>query len=148
MDLDDLDGPRQAPSRVTRFAPKSFKPKPKPKSEPAAKLDLQEPVQELETEHPASKPEPQESRESQKKEETYVAPKTEHLALNGSVKMEMDQAELKTEAKKEPVEDVPMEEEESEDAVVREIDVFFNPNIDTDSKVISILSSKVFFPLS
>lgn len=120
MNLEDLDATSQAPSRPNRFVPRSSKAKPKPKSEPVAK---QEPV-------PKSEPELKPSREEldarivKKKDEEGSAPKAEDS--NGG---------LKTENGDVSKEDDPMEEDELEDEVVREIDVFFNPKIDDNSKL-------------
>ncbi|XP_068345124.1 uncharacterized protein [Pyrus communis] len=120
MNLEDVDATSQAPSRPNRFVPRSSKAKPKPKSEPVAK---QEPV-------PKSEPELKPSREDldarivKKKEEEGSAPKAEDS--NGG---------LKTENGDVSKEDDPMEEDELEDEVVREVDVFFNPKIDDNSKL-------------
>lgn len=123
MDLDDLDEPSLPSSRVVRFAPKSSKAKPKPKSEPAS---VPEPVPKAEPGVPAGK------LEVNKSEGTELASKTDVSASNGAEKMEV---ELKTEAKEEPEGNDPMEKDAAEDTVIREIDVFFNPSIDADTQV-------------
>uniref|UniRef100_A0A5B7AY01 DNA-directed RNA polymerase III subunit RPC5 n=1 Tax=Davidia involucrata TaxID=16924 RepID=A0A5B7AY01_DAVIN len=126
MDLDDLDGPSQAPTRTTRFAPKNSKLKPQPRPKPES----------LSSEPPQSPPQSQasDSIHVKKKEELdsqpplvdSVAAKTENKpslpssAANDAVKMD------ETEGSEEPKAD-PMEEDSDEDQVVREIDVFFTP---------------------
>lgn len=127
MDLEDFDAPNQAPSRTSRFAPKS-KFKPKPKSEPTSKPEPQEPVPKAEPGEPALRPETPEV-EPKKLEGTEVAPpKSEFLDSNGTAK-------LVVEPKEKPKENDPMEEDAAEDTVIREIDVFFNPKIDDDAQV-------------
>ncbi|XP_024023312.1 DNA-directed RNA polymerase III subunit RPC5 [Morus notabilis] len=128
MDLDDLDAPSQVPSRVSRFAPKFSKLKPKSKSELAsAQESLGSVLPKTETGQTAPKPEPQEF-EAKKEKEIDAKPKPE----NGFVKMEVDSA---AGAKEEPEENDSMEVEAEEDMVVREIDVFFNPKIDEGTQL-------------
>jgi DNA-directed RNA polymerase-3 subunit RPC5 len=124
MDLDDIEAPGHVPSRISRFAPKSFRPKPKAKSIPSLIPEPQESV---------PKPEPLEvdaATTTKKEEEEAIGAKAESsLASNGVVKTE-------TEAKVESKEDDPMDED---DVVVREIDVFFNSPMDDDTKVCELI---------
>uniref|UniRef100_A0A2N9EFG6 DNA-directed RNA polymerase III subunit Rpc5 n=1 Tax=Fagus sylvatica TaxID=28930 RepID=A0A2N9EFG6_FAGSY len=129
MDLDDLDGPSKPQPRTSRFAPKSLKPKPKPKSEPVSKPEPQGTV---------PKPEPQQldastpkKKEEEAKQEA-IAAKDEAEASNGAVKMDIDD---KPEAARESMENDTMDEDTGEDVVVREIDVFFNPPMEDDTKL-------------
>ena len=139
MDFDDEDKPKEVP-KARRFAPgRAGKPKPKPKPEPTA----------------SEKAEPSSQTESVSKSEhdvdaTKVSdhPKVEPEVFNGAVKMEID---AKVDKEPETTEVELMEEdhhqlplhqeeekkEEEEDVVVREIDVFFNPSIDANTKVSS-----------
>nr|POE59977.1 hypothetical protein CFP56_03572 [Quercus suber] len=138
MDLDDIDGPSQVPSRTSRFAPKSSKLKPKPKSEPVSKPEPQESV---------PKPEPQEldaTAPNKKEEQEAIAAnananaKAEASTSNGAVKMDIDG---KSGGGGESKENDAMDEEDGgggdgdEDVVVREIDVFFNPAMDDGTKL-------------
>lgn len=138
MDLDDLDEPSQVPSRTSRFAPKASKLKPKPKSDVVPKPEPQQPPTKPEPQPPVSKPELAEpdARIGEKKEEAEeveVKPKVEPSLPNGVAKMDV---ETKPEAEEETmVDDDPMEEDTSEDMVVREIDVLFTPSADINSKV-------------
>ena len=142
MDLDDLEAPSKLPSRVSKFAPKSskLKPKPKPKSEPQQRQPPPKPEPHPEPQPPSSKPDPQEfdltaSKKEDVDEET-VAPTTHSKPEpNGSAKMDV---EPKSETEDESAQGDSMavdEEETAEDAVVREIDVFFTPSIDADTQV-------------
>ncbi|XP_062001316.1 uncharacterized protein LOC133718478 [Rosa rugosa] len=132
MDLDDLEGPSK-PARVSRFMPRSKNAPPKPKPEPAVKKEPAKPVPKSEPEPPQLlKPKPEALDDvavlavREKKEE-----KQEEGAngddSNGAVKMETD-----GEAKED---DDPMEEDDAEDTVVREIDVFFNPRVDSNTQL-------------
>lgn len=128
MDLDDLEAPGKAPSRVSKFAPKSSKLKPKPKSEPFPKPEP-EPQQSI------SKPEPQEFDTTVKNNEDGVGTVSATHAkaeCDSTVKIDV---ELKSEAKDESGRDDPMDEDIAEDTVVREIDVFFSPSIDTETQL-------------
>ncbi|RDX77086.1 hypothetical protein CR513_42848, partial [Mucuna pruriens] len=119
MDLDDLEVPGKVPSRVSKFAPKSSKLKPKPKSEPQPSI---------------SKPEPQELVTTVKKNEDggeTVASIYTKPELIDTVKMDV---EPKSEAEDESRRDDPMDEDSAEDTVVREIDVFFSPSIDAETQ--------------
>ncbi|XP_047981977.1 DNA-directed RNA polymerase III subunit RPC5-like [Salvia hispanica] len=113
MDLDDLDdGPKQASTRASRFAPKGakFQPKPKPKAEPpssSASLSLPPPKKEEVDVKPDIKP--------------YI--KLEHDD-NGAAKMEVDDEPEDTEFR-----------DGDEDEVVREIDVYFSPSIDIETQL-------------
>lgn len=138
MDLDGLDERSQVPSRTSRFAPKSSKFKPKPKSEVVPKPEPQQPPTKLEPQPPVSKPEVVEpdAQIGEKKEdgeEVEVKPKVESSLPNGVAKMDV---ETKSEVEEDTmVDDDPMEEDASEDMVVREIDVLFTPSVDSNSKV-------------
>lgn len=152
-ELDDLDGPSQVPSRASKFAPKSSKFKPlakaKPKPEPRS------------AENSSSKFEPKESVSAAKREPQNVwptknddeeeikprvdaTPKIEPLTSNNDVvKMEIDaKAEVRADSRlDDPMDEDKQEddEDEEEDMIVREIDVFFTPSIDSDTQVISHL---------
>ncbi|CAL9242842.1 unnamed protein product [Arabidopsis halleri] len=133
MDFDDEDKPKEV-AKTRRFAPgRAGKSKPKPKPEPIA-----------------HKPEPPSQTESVSKSEHDVdakgaGPKVETEVYNGSVKMEIDskvdkepeilETELIEEDEQLPLQEEKEEEEEEEDVVVREIDVFFNPSIDANTKL-------------
>nr|XP_011458286.1 PREDICTED: uncharacterized protein LOC101304068 [Fragaria vesca subsp. vesca] len=93
------------PARVSRFMPRSKNAPPKPKPEPNVPKFELEPPQLLKP-----KPEALDGDDS-----------------NGTVKMET------TEQLKE--DDDPMDEEDAEDTVVREIDVFFSPNVDSNTQL-------------
>uniref|UniRef100_A0A1J3HVI7 DNA-directed RNA polymerase III subunit RPC5 n=1 Tax=Noccaea caerulescens TaxID=107243 RepID=A0A1J3HVI7_NOCCA len=135
MDFDDDDKPK-AVAKTRRFAPgRAGKPKPKPKPEPPSQTDA--------------------SSESVSKSEhdvdaKFAGPKVEPEVYNGAaVKMEIDpkvdkepEPELDTtEVELMEVDQLPLqeqkeeEEEEEEDVVVREIDVYFNPSIDANTKL-------------
>ncbi|XP_042508096.1 DNA-directed RNA polymerase III subunit RPC5 [Macadamia integrifolia] len=119
LDLDDIgiDGPgdpNTAASRPSRFLPKSSKLKPKPKVEPAS-----------------SEPEPQPPIRLPKKQEDLSMP-----SLDATVKSASEPEPslsstsnnfTKVEKTEEQVFEDAMEVDEDEDAVVREIDVFFTP---------------------
>lgn len=126
MDLDDIDAPNQVPSRTSRFAPKS-KPKPKPKPKPdSSQPEPRESVPKAEPrEFAAAIPNKKENEEAVT---AMVSASASASASNGDVKIE---EEVLSEAKEESMEDVAIEE----DAVVREIDVFFNRPVDDDTKV-------------
>ncbi|KAF5736057.1 SIN-like family protein putative isoform 1 [Tripterygium wilfordii] len=135
MDLDDdLGAPSQVPSRTSRFAPKSSRFKPKPKTESASAAEPQESKPKLE-------PQQQDVPVSRKEEEAQnseppviVTPKTEPSASNGSLKMEIDsKAEVEAEMNNVPIDENGQEVEE--DMVVREIDVYFTPSLDENSKL-------------
>ncbi|CAK8539855.1 unnamed protein product [Lathyrus sativus] len=133
MDFDDIEAPIKATSRVSRFAPKSSKLKPKteqvlvPKSEPPS--------------FPSTKLEPREIDFPAKPNGVQTT-----VPTNGTVNLD---AESKSEAKLDSM-DVdmteaevqedsthanPMEEDEEEDTVVREIDVYFSPSINGGTKL-------------
>ncbi|KAJ0253864.1 Uncharacterized protein HA466_0114710 [Hirschfeldia incana] len=133
MDFDDEDKPKEV-TKARRFAPgRAGKSKPKPKPEPTA----------------SEKAEPSSSQaESVSKSEHDVDAKVEPEVFNGSaVKMEIDSKvdkEPETTNEVELMEEdhhhqLPLQEEEEEkeeeDVVVREIDVFFNPSIDANTKL-------------
>ncbi|XP_038876785.1 DNA-directed RNA polymerase III subunit RPC5 isoform X1 [Benincasa hispida] len=138
MDLDDLDEQSQVRSRTSRFAPKASKFKPKPKSEVVPKPEPQQPPTKSEPQPPVSKPEVTEpdARIGEKKEEgeeVEIKPKVEPSLPNGVAKMDV---ETKSEVEEETmVDDDPMEEDASEDMVVREIDVLFTPSPDINTKL-------------
>ncbi|XP_058006126.1 uncharacterized protein LOC110650134 isoform X2 [Hevea brasiliensis] len=153
-DLDDLDGPSQVPSRTSKFAPKSskFKPQPKekPKPEPPSfKPESQNSGSNFESQESvsAAKLEPRNAMLAKKKEDgeeikprMNATPKIETLTSNNDVvKMEIDaKAEVGAISKL----DDPMGEDKQEDdkeeegdMIVREIDVFFTPSIDSDTQL-------------
>ncbi|XP_058207546.1 uncharacterized protein LOC131320737 [Rhododendron vialii] len=114
MDLDDLDGLSRVPSRISRFAPKNSKLK--AKSEP----------QELNS-FPMKK----------KKEEVYSIHDCETMNQDDcAIKMDLA-VKMDVEAKSEGQEakDETMEEVNDDDRVVREIDVFFTPQIDPSTQL-------------
>lgn len=131
MDIDDFDDldkatPSQVPSRVSRFLPKSSKLVPKPEP-PPEKAEPQQP----------KKPKTEENFQ----QTTFVnlTPKTEPAVSNGDVKLESKPVlEPEMEPRKEEPVDLNMDElhlQDDEDMIVREIDVFFTPSIDADSKL-------------
>lgn len=128
MDLDELDGPSK-PARVSRFMPRSKNAPPKPKPEPAVKKEPAKPVPKSEPEPPQLvKPKPEALDDVAEKKEEKQEEGAYGDDSNGAVKMETGE---------EPKEgnDDPMEEDDAEDTVVREIDVFFNPNVDSNTQV-------------
>ncbi|KAK8471818.1 hypothetical protein PHAVU_002G040400 [Phaseolus vulgaris] len=133
MDLDDLEeAPVKATSRVSKFAPKSSKLKPKPKAEPGPKTEPQP-----QPEPSISKPEPQEFVATVKKSEDgveTVSPIHTKPKLNTNVQMETE-PKSEPEDGEEPRRDDPMDEDTPEDTVVREIDVFFTSSIDAESQL-------------
>ncbi|CAN8253440.1 unnamed protein product [Cochlearia groenlandica] len=146
MDFDDEDKPKEV-SKIRRFAPgRAVKPKPKP--EPIAEKSEPQP------------PPPQTDASSESVSKSahdfdgkFAGPKVEPEVYNGgSVKMEIDskvdkepeiaEAELMEEEEdhriplhEEENNQANLEVEEEEDVVVREIDVFFNPSIDSNAKL-------------
>lgn len=134
FDMDDLDAPeeKKAP-RPSKFAPKSFKPKPKAKSEP--KL---EDSKELESSS-VLKAEPVVKKKEDVDEPAPTAvPSEEAPDLNGLVKMEVDAQPHIAESTQEDVMDMNNEQvanEVEEDVVVREINCFFNPSVDPNTEV-------------
>ncbi|KAL6222440.1 hypothetical protein ACLB2K_005832 [Fragaria x ananassa] len=127
-DLDDLDGPSK-PARVSRFMPRSKNAPPKPKPEPAVKKEPAKPVPKSEPEPPQLvKPKPEALDDVAEKKEEKQEEGAYGDDSNGAVKMETGE---------EPKEgnDDPMEEDDAEDTVVREIDVFFNPNVDSNTQL-------------
>ncbi|CAA7042484.1 unnamed protein product [Microthlaspi erraticum] len=131
MDFDDEDKPKEV-AKTRRFAPgRAGKPKLKPKPEPTA----------------AAKPEPPPS-QTDDVDAKFSVSKVEPEVYNGAaVKMEIDpkvdkepEPEMETpEVELMEVDQLPLpeqkEEEEEEDVVVREIDVYFNPSIDANTKL-------------
>ncbi|KAL1538319.1 DNA-directed RNA polymerase III subunit RPC5-like isoform X1 [Salvia divinorum] len=120
IDLDDLDDvPKQAPTRASRFAPKGAKshpnPNPKLKTAPSS----------------VSLPAP-------KNEEVDVKPEIEPETDNGAAAMDIDPGEKKLEVAGESV-DTELAEVEVElgevDEVVREIDVYFSPSVDDETRL-------------
>ncbi|XP_058777878.1 uncharacterized protein LOC131652118 [Vicia villosa] len=133
MDFDDIEAPIKATSRVSRFAPKASKLKPKtepplvPKSEPPS--------------FPSTKVEPPEIDSTAKPNGTKTAAPT-----NGTVKIDaeskpeakldsMDVEMAEAEVQEDSTHANPMEEDEEEDPVVREIDVYFSPSINGGTKL-------------
>ncbi|XP_042023191.1 DNA-directed RNA polymerase III subunit RPC5-like isoform X1 [Salvia splendens] len=120
IDLDDLDdGPKQAPTRASRYAPKGAKSqldsKPKPKTEP-----------------------PSVSLPASKNEEFNVKPEIELEHDKGAAAMDIDLSEMKLEVAGES-EDTELAEagveQEEVDEVVREIDVYFSPSVDDETRL-------------
>ncbi|XP_042019239.1 DNA-directed RNA polymerase III subunit RPC5-like isoform X1 [Salvia splendens] len=120
IDLDYLDdGPNQAPARASRYAPKGAKShpdsKPKPKTEP-----------------------PSVSQPASKNEEVDVKPEIEPEHDNDAAAMYIDPSEKKLEVAGESV-DTELAEVEVEqgevDEVVREIDVYFSPSVDEQTRL-------------
>ena len=131
MDLDDLDGPSM-PARKSRFVPRSTNAPSKPKPYPAVKTEPAKPVPKSDPEPPQllkPKPEALDDVAGKKEEE-----KQEEEVANGD---DSNGGAVKLETGEEPTvgDDDPMEEDDGEDVVVREIDVFFNPNIDSNTQV-------------
>lgn len=120
--MDDLDGPSRVPSRTSRFAPKNAKLK--PKSEP----------QQLNS-FPASAPPPP----PPKKEEVCTIHDCETTNHDDyAVKMDVEaKSEEGQETKDETMAEVGNDDDDDDDAdrVVREIDVFFTPQIDPSTQV-------------
>ncbi|KAG6663282.1 hypothetical protein CIPAW_02G015600 [Carya illinoinensis] len=124
MELDDIDAPNQVLSRTSRFAPKSkLKSKPNSQPEPRESVPKAEP-----REFGAAIPNKKEDAEATTAMAEAETASASVSASNGDVKME---DETLSEAKEESMEDDAMEE----DAVVREIDVFFNTPMDDDTKL-------------
>ncbi|KAL0332515.1 UNVERIFIED_CONTAM: hypothetical protein Scaly_2153000 [Sesamum calycinum] len=122
MDLDELlDGPSQVTNRPSRFAPKGSKFKPRPKTEPS---QLQPPAASDTVE---GLPVP-------KKEEPVVKPDIKPEFVNDGNDMDV---EVKPEVKEEEGDDLMETEVEAEpdDAIVREIDVYFTPSIDCNTRL-------------
>ncbi|KAK4393648.1 hypothetical protein Sango_1835600 [Sesamum angolense] len=122
MDLDELlDGPSQVTNRPSRFAPKGSKFKPRPKTEPS---QLQPPAASDTVE---GLPVP-------KKEEPVVKPDIKPEFVNDGNDMDV---EVKPEVKEEEGDDLMETEVEAEpdDAIVREIDVYFTPSIDSNTRL-------------
>ncbi|CAA0817293.1 SIN-like family protein [Striga hermonthica] len=125
MDLDDLDdGPSKAPSRPSRFAPKGSKFKPKPKTEPSQSLL-------------PSASESGESLPAPKKEELAVKPETKPGHTNDVVEMDFDVKPAVKDQEEGDSMELPAAEAENgaEDEVVREIDVYFAPSVDSKTRL-------------
>ncbi|XP_061342353.1 uncharacterized protein LOC133288573 [Gastrolobium bilobum] len=132
MDLDDLEAPSQVPSRVSKFAPKSSKLKPKLKSERTPKAEPKP-----EPNASFSKSEPQEFDITAKRNEDNVetgASTHSKPEPNDTVKMDVE-PKFETEDESRQGQGDPMDEDSAEDTVVREIDVFFTPSIDSDTQL-------------
>ncbi|CAI8588727.1 unnamed protein product [Vicia faba] len=126
MDFDDIEAPIKATSRVSRFAPKASKLKPKteqillPKSEPPS--------------FPSAKVKPPEI--------DLTAKPNGITSTNGIVKIDESEAKLdsmdvdmtEAEVQEDSTHANPMEEDEEEDIVVRKIDVYFSPSINGGTK--------------
>ncbi|KAK4416538.1 hypothetical protein Salat_2479300 [Sesamum alatum] len=122
MDLDELlDGPSQVTNRPSRFAPKGSKFKPRPKAEPS----------QLTT--PAAS-DTVEGLPVPKKEEPGVKPDIKPECANDATDMDV---EVKPEVKEEEGNDLMETEAEAEpdDAIVREIDVYFTPSVDSKTQL-------------
>lgn len=129
MDLDGLDEPSKVRKPPSRFAPTSKKPQPKSKPKPKPEPQESVPV--------GPKPDPSVSNtaEDAKPKIDDTLSKTETGVSNGSVKMEIDAKEERGAAVKEndPM-DVDKEEDE-DDVVVREIDVYYTPSVDPNTQL-------------
>lgn len=127
MDLDGLDEPSKVRKPPSRFAPTSKKPQPKSKPKPEPQESV--PV--------APKPDPSVSNtaEDAKPKIDDTLSKTETGVSNGNVKMEIDAKEERGAAVKEnDLMDVDKEEDE-DDVVVREIDVYYTPSVDPNTQL-------------
>ncbi|KAL0737916.1 hypothetical protein Bca4012_014126 [Brassica carinata] len=141
MDFDDEDKPKEV-AKARRFAPgRAGKSKPKPKPEPTAS-------EKAEPSSQAHNAPPSESVSKSEHDVDAKASKVEpQVVYNGAaVKMEIDskvdkEPETTTEVElmevdhQLPLQQEEEEEEKEEDVVVREIDVFFNPSIDANTKL-------------
>lgn len=129
MDLDGLDEPSKVRKPPSRFAPTSKKPQPKSKPKPKPEPQESVPV--------GPKPDPSVSNtaEDAKPKIDDTLSKTETGVSNGNVKMEIDAKEERGAAVKEndPM-DVDKEEDE-DDVVVREIDVYYTPSVDPNTQL-------------
>ncbi|KAI5438994.1 uncharacterized protein LOC127120272 [Lathyrus oleraceus] len=125
MDFDDIEAPVKATSRVSRFAPKASKLKPKteqvlvPKSEPPS--------------FASTKVEPREI-------DLTTVPTNGTVKIDAESKYEakldsMDVEMTEPEIQEDSTHADPMEEDEEEDTVVREIDVYFSPSINGGTKL-------------
>ncbi|KAK9066897.1 hypothetical protein SSX86_014221 [Deinandra increscens subsp. villosa] len=130
IDFDDLDGPSKAPAtKPGKFAPKNskFKPVAKPKTEPDASNPSSEPTSvavpkvELDDLPP---PVVSASAKTEIEQPSDTVPAS-HDA-NGSVKNDTDAKDMEIDG------DL---EQDKEDQVVREIDVFFSSSVDSNSKL-------------
>ncbi|KAI3785276.1 hypothetical protein L1987_44392 [Smallanthus sonchifolius] len=131
IDFDDLDRPSKAPAtKLGKFAPKNskFKPVAKPKSEPDASVPSYEskPVAVPKVELDDSPPPPSVSVSSKTgiEQPSNTVP-TSHDA-NGSVTNDTDATDMEIDNDR---------EQDEEDQVVREIDVFFTTSVDANSKL-------------
>ncbi|GKU94570.1 hypothetical protein SLEP1_g8041 [Rubroshorea leprosula] len=143
-ELEDLDGPSQVNARTSKFAPKSskFAPKIKPKVQLKleSKLEPQEPTGKQKTEPGQSNvlvSKKKENQEVDAKSAVFAELKSEALVSNGAVKMDIDtKAEAEEESKLyDAMEEDREEEEQEQDMIVREIDVFFTPSIDANTQL-------------
>lgn len=129
MDLDGLDEPSKVRKPPSRFAPTSKKPQPKSKPKPKPEPQESVPV--------GPKPDPSVSNtaEDAKPKIDDTLSKTETGVSNGNVKMEIDAKEERGAAVKEndPM-DVDKEEDE-DDVIVREIDVYYTPSVDPNTQL-------------
>ncbi|KAI9390996.1 hypothetical protein POPTR_007G028600v4 [Populus trichocarpa] len=129
MDLDGLDEPSKVRKPPSRFAPTSKKPQPKSKPKPKPEPQESVPV--------GPKPDPSVSNtaEDAKPKIDDTLSKTETGVSNGNVKMEIDAKEERGAAVKEnDLMDVDKEEDE-DDVVVREIDVYYTPSVDPNTQL-------------
>lgn len=121
-DFDDLfDGPKQAPARPSRFAPKGAKPKPKTKpkaSSSSASMSLPELKKEEVDEKPEMKPKLENSAASMDVDLNPGVEKVE--GPDDSMEIEVAEVEVQT---------------GDEDEVVREIDVYFSPSVDPETQL-------------
>ncbi|KAL2551842.1 SIN-like family protein [Forsythia ovata] len=130
MDLDDiLVEPTQGAPRPARFAPKGSKFKPRPKNQPSQSNSVE------------VLPKESDSTVSTKKEEADAKPEY----TNNGVEMDVDaevkpdeENKIENEIKEEMVDDLMVTEEgegEARDDVVREIDVYYAPSIDPNTRL-------------
>ncbi|XVF62008.1 hypothetical protein PTKIN_Ptkin08bG0181900 [Pterospermum kingtungense] len=144
MDLDDLadfDSPSQANTRTNKFPPKSSKFASKLKAKSVSKPEPQDSAAKPEPEPEAAPPSAKEWISKKEEDEevedlkppVFAETKAEPSVLNGAVKMDIDE-----EAKEDDIsnkENIEQEQEQEEDMVVREIDVFFTPSIDANTQL-------------
>ncbi|KAK2426693.1 DNA-directed RNA polymerase III subunit RPC5 [Trifolium repens] len=126
FDDDDLKPPINATGRVSKFAPRASKLKPK-----------KEPQLVPKPEPPSTKTEPQEIVLTVKQNEDEHRIETTKSEPNGTDSRNVDSTDVEmTEAEHDSNHQViPMDEIDEEDTVVREIDVFFSPSIDDETKL-------------
>ncbi|CAL1376662.1 unnamed protein product [Linum trigynum] len=138
-DFDDVDAPKQAPARAAKFVPKSSRFKPQPKGKTAAQSSSK-------PEDSVAKTEPQEplpsalpSAPASKEEDEDIKPKLDAAAkaeAEAWLEMEVDAAKREAEDGNDHMDvDGGEEGKEDDDVIVREIDVFVTPSVDTDTQL-------------